>query len=332
MNFMKKIIVEISSIIILIAICLSGCRYNTSETIHTAEGFYFNTFVSVKLYGCGDKELAKEAVKLCDYYEKIFSRTLADSILYKSNETQYLPNGTQEEQELYELICESVKFSEITGGGMDITIEPLSSLWNFGDNEGKVPEKTALIEAAANVDYSKLMITDVGIDFNGATIDCGAVAKGYVADRIKEFLEENGVDSGVINLGGNILCIGDKPSGETFVIGVKKPFSEEVLLGLNINDYSVVTSGTYERYFEVDETIYHHILNPDTGMPCENGLLSVTIIAESSFGCDALSTGCFVMGQEAATELINSMENVYGIFIDENYNIHYTDGAKQFVN
>lgn len=329
---MKKIKRKITSIIILIAIGLTGCKYNTLETIHTAEGFYFNTFISVKLYGCGSEALAEEAVELCGYYENIFSRTLTESLLYMSNMAQHLSNTTAEEQILYDLICESVEFSHITQGGMDITIEPLSSLWNFGNNNGTVPDKTDLEEATAKVDYSQLIITDDEIDFNGATIDCGAVAKGYVADRIKEFLLENGVDSAVINLGGNVLCVGDKPSGEDFVIGVKKPFSDEVLMGLNINDYSVVTSGTYERYFEVDEIMYHHILNPDTGMPCENGLLSVTIIAASSFQCDALSTGCFVMGQEAATELINSMENVYGIFVDENYNIHYTNGAEQFVD
>ena len=312
-------------------VVLSGCKYNTKDTVHTAEGFYFDTFISVKLYGCGSEALAKEAVELCGYYEQIFSRTLKESILYEANNAGKLIVDNEEEQELYNIIKESIAYSENTNGGLDITIKPLSQLWNFGDNNGKIPSEESIRESMEKVDYKKLLIEEKEIDFNGTEIDCGAVAKGYVADQIKTFLLNNGVISAIINLGGNVQCIGKKPTGEEFVIGVKKPFSEDVMIGLSINNYSVVTSGVYERYFEVDEIKYHHILNPKTGMPCDNGLLSVTIIAESSFACDALSTGCFVMGLDDAIEAINGMDNVYGIFIDENYQIYYTEGAQEFV-
>ena len=330
MFFMKKIISIINIISICLVVVLTGCKYNTKDTVHAAEGFYFDTFISVKLYGCGSEELAKEAVELCGYYEQIFSRTLEDSILYEANSTGKLTVENEAEQELYLLIKESIAYSEITKGGLDITIKPLSQLWNFGDND-KVPDEDAIKEALKKVNYEQLIIEEKEIDFNEAEIDCGAIAKGYVADQIKNFLLDNGITSAIINLGGNVQCIGKKPTGEDFIIGVKKPFSEEVMLGLAIDNYSVVTSGVYERYFEVDEIKYHHILNPKTGMPCDNGLLSVTIIAESSFTCDALSTGCFVMGLEDAMETINGMDDVYGIFIDENYNIFYTEGAQEFV-
>lgn len=311
---------------------LSGCKYNTDSTIHMAEGFYFNTFVSVKLYGCGSEALAKEAVELCGYYENIFSRSLTDSVLSTANAEQMLTEDNEDKEILYEVIKDSIHYSQLTDGALDITVKPLSELWNFTGNEGVVPAKEEIDKALENVEYTKLTIDEGKINFNGAQIDCGAVAKGYVADRLKEFLVENGTTSAIINLGGNVLCIGDKPTGEEFVIGVKKPYSEEVALGLRINDCSVVTSGVYERYFEVDGVKYHHILNPDTGMPCENGLLSVTIVAESSFECDALSTGCFVMGLDKAIELIDNMDDVYGIFIDSNYNIHYSLGAEKLVN
>ena len=331
MFFMKKIISLINLISICLVVVLSGCKYNTKDTVHTAEGFYFDTFISVKLYGCGSEELAKEAVELCGYYEHIFSRTLKDSILYEANKTGKLIVDSEEEEKLYYLIKEGISYSEITKGGLDITIKPLSQLWNFGDNKGNIPSEDAIKEALHKVNYEQLIIEEKEINFNEAEIDCGAIAKGYVADQIKTFLLDNEVTSAIINLGGNVQCIGKKPTGEDFIIGVKKPFSEEVMMGLAINNYSVVTSGVYERYFEVDETKYHHILNPKTGMPCDNGLLSVTIIAESSFTCDALSTGCFVMGLEDAMETINGMDDVYGIFIDENYNIFYTEGAQEFV-
>lgn len=331
MFFMKKIIILINIISICMITILSGCKYNTKDTIHTAEGFYFDTFISVKLYGCGSEELALEAVELCGYYEQIFSRTLEESVLSVANANGELVADTVEKQELYNVIKESITYSEITNGGLDITIKPLSQLWNFGDNNGKVPDENSIREALEKVNYKNIIIEDNHIIFNETELDCGAVAKGYVADRIKDFLLNNEVTSAIINLGGNVQCIGKKPTGEDFVIGVKKPFSEEVILGLAIDNYSVVTSGVYERYFEVDENKYHHILNPKTGMPCDNGLLSVTIIAESSLTCDALSTGCFVMGLDDAMEVLNGMDNVYGIFIDENYNIYYTEGTQEFV-
>ena len=332
MFFMKKLISTILLITVFMTLILSGCKYNTSATVHVAEGFYFNTFVSVKLYGCGSEELAQEAVKLCEYYEHIFSRSQKESVLSIANTEQKLTKDNKDKTILYEVIKDSLQYAKLTEGALDITVKPLSELWNFTENEGKVPAQDEINKALENVDYSKITMDENEIIFNNAEIDCGAVAKGYVADRIKDFLIENKIDSAIINLGGNVLCIGDKPTGEDFVIGVKKPYSEEVILGLKIDDYSVVTSGVYERYFEADGVKYHHILNPDTGMPCENGLLSVTIVAESSFECDALSTGCFVMGLEKATELINNMDNVYAIFIDENYDIHYTHGAEKFVN
>lgn len=331
MFFMKKIIILINIISICMITILSGCKYNTKDTIHTAEGFYFDTFISIKLYGCGSEELAHEAVELCGYYEQIFSRTLEESVLSVANANGELVADTVEKQELYNAIKESITYSKITNGGLDITIKPLSQLWNFSDNNGKVPDEDLIREALEKVNYKNIIIEDNQINFNETELDCGAVAKGYVADRIKDFLLNNEVTSAIINLGGNVQCIGKKPTGEDFVIGVKKPFSEEVMLGLVIDNYSVVTSGVYERYFEVDEIKYHHILNPKTGMPCDNGLLSVTIIAESSFTCDALSTGCFVMGLDDAMEVINGMDNVYGIFIDEDYNIYYTEGAQEFV-
>lgn len=327
MDFMKKITVFIGIIILF----LSGCKINAPQTVHSSDGFYFNTFVSVKLYGCGSDEIAREATELCGYYEKIFSRTLNTSLLYTSNEENGFDVDGSEAEHLNAIIGESVRYSELTKGGLDLTIEPLSDLWNFKERT-EPPSIEEIEKARALVDYTKLDIGAQRIEFNGAKIDCGAVAKGYVADRIKEFLLEEGVDSAIINLGGNILCIGNKPLGEDFVIGVKKPYSEDVLLGLKINDLSVVTSGVYERYFESEGIKYHHILDPKTGKPCENGLLSVTIIAESSFECDALSTGCFVMGLDDAMELINGLDNVYGIFIDEDYKIYYTDGAEEFVN
>ncbi|MGN0375893.1 MAG: FAD:protein FMN transferase [Butyrivibrio sp.] len=330
---MKKTVPHLLLFMVLICIIptLQGCSYNTPSTIHSAEGYYFDTYISVRLYGCGSSELAEEAVELCGRYEKIFSRTRSDFLLYELNEDGYMVIDSEDKLILKELIEFGKKYGEITYSALNIAIEPLSSLWDFRGGKNTVPADADIAEALGKPDYKAIEIEDNAIRLNGARLDLGAVAKGYAADGIRTFLTEKGVTSAIIDLGGNILCIGGKPTGEDFSVGIKRPFSEEILIGLNIDGLSVVTSGVYERYFEQDGIIYHHILDTATGMPCENGLLSVTIIAESGAVCDCLSTGCFVMGMEDAMSLIDNMDGVYGIFVDENYNIYYSEGAEALV-
>lgn len=325
---MKKFGLYLSFFMIIF---LYGCKFNTPSTIHMYDGYYFNTYVSVSLYGCGSEEVAKNAVELCGYYEKIFSRTNETSLLYQLNNEGKIKTDSVEAEVLSEILKYGREYYDITDGALNIALEPVTSLWDFSSGASIVPKKEQIAEALDNTDCSLIEITENGIELNGASVDLGAVAKGFAADRIKEYLVDEGVDSAIINLGGNILCIGDKPTGEDFVIGIQKPFSNETLLGLEIDGMSVVTSGTYERYFRKDGVLYHHILDPDTGMPCDNNLLSVTIVAESGVLCDCLSTGCFVMGMEDAIELINNMENVYAIFVDDDYNVYYSEGADVFV-
>lgn len=327
--FMKKIAITI--ILFLTIINITGCKYNTPLTVHEADGYYFNTYVNVKLYGCGNEILANEAVEICDYYEDIFSRTLDKSLMFTLNENGNIAIDSEETLILARAITESLEYSDMTNGALDITIEPVSALWNFSQSDMVVPSGEEVLKAVSKVDYRKPDITDESIELNGTRLDMGAVAKGFVADRIKEFLTDNNVTSALINLGGNVLCVGNKPDGKDFVIGIQKPFSQDNLLGVQVDGLSVVTSGVYERYFEENGVRYHHILNPDTGMPCNNELLSVTIISESSFAGDCLSTGCFVLGMEQGMELVESLDGVYAIFVDKDYKIYYSEGAEALV-
>ena len=136
-----------------------------------------------------------------------------------------------------------------------------------------------------------------------------------------------------MDLGGNISCIGTKKDGTGFMVGIKKPFDEEgqMSLALDLSDMNIVTSGVYERYFYDNDKLYHHILNPATGYPCENGLLSVTVISADAAQCDALSTGCFVLGMDKAKELVEGLDGVYAVFIDDNYDVYYTKGTERFI-
>jgi thiamine biosynthesis lipoprotein len=160
----------------------------------------------------------------------------------------------------------------------------------------------------------------------GIGIDLGAIAKGYIADRVKEYLIKNGVKSALINLGGNLLCIGSKPDNIPFQIGIQKPYADrnETIATMEISDLSVVSSGVYERFFELDGKFYHHILNPKTGYPYDNGLISVTIISEKSVDGDGLSTSCFALGLDKGLQLIDRLPNTYAVFITKDYKLHYS--------
>ena len=183
-----------------------------------------------------------------------------------------------------------------------------------------------LTPAGDETDYYIIAIPD------GTVIDLGAIAKGYIADRIRDYLLEKNITSAIINLGGNVLCVGSKKNDSSFNIGIKKPFtkSEETLMTVKLNNKSAVSSGTYERYFSKDGNFYHHILNPKTGYPYNNGLTEVTIICDNSVDGDCLSTTCFVLGIEKGLELIESIDNTEAVFVDSDGKMTYSSGYKDY--
>ncbi len=234
---------------------------------------------------------------------------------------------------LYEILEKGLYYSEKSKGVFDITIEPESSLWDFTSDNRKVPEDTKIKEAVKLTGYKNAALEDrkLVLEKPGMGIELGAIAKGFIADKLKEYLKENGVTSGTVNLGGNVLCIGKKPDNSPFRIGIQHPFENrnEVITAVKAEDISVVSSGIYERYFIQDGKMYHHILDPSTGYPYNNGLVAVTIISGKSVDGDALSTTCFAMGLEKGLEFASSLENVYAVFITEDEKLHYSEGFKE---
>lgn len=321
---------------VFISIC--GCsRVTPSSTKYIAQGYALNTYVKVTLYGSGSDEIAGRAVDMCSEYERIFSRTDEDSMLYRLNNAGSLTRKEAADDkgfdELAALVRSGIEYGKLTDGALDITIEPVSSLWRFGTDEAALPDAGQIADALTKVDYSKVEVTDDFIELNGCRLDLGATAKGYIAGKICDYLKKEGVTGAIVDLGGNISCIGTKADGTGFTVGIKKPFDEEgqMSLALDLSDMNIVTSGVYERYFYDNDILYHHILNPATGYPCENGLLSVTVISADAAQCDALSTGCFVLGMDKAKELVEGLDGVYAVFIDDNYNVYYTKGTERFI-
>lgn len=319
---------------------LCGCNQNAKQT--TKSGFYFDTIISITLYGTNNEQLIDDCFTMAMDYEQMLSTTIEGSDIYRINENpgEYVSVN----KETISILEQAIKYCELSDGAFDITIGKLSDLWNFSevsknatseDNQvdtSYVPADSLIQSYLPYVNYENIKIKDQTVMITDASskIDLGGIAKGYIADRMKAYLQENNVTSGFIDLGGNILCLGPKKDGSSYKIGIQEPFavSGTSITTVNISNESVVTSGVYERYFRVDDEFYHHILDTKTGYPVENDLYSVTIIANSSLEADALSTTCFSLGIDEGMNLIESLENVEAIFITNNMQLIYSSGLE----
>ena len=307
---------------------MTGCSGAKSSTQTDQDLTYtdmlFDTVIKIQILDPADESILDGLKKLCEKYDTMFSATNTDSELYKLNHANGQPFTVS--SETANLIQEGIHYSELSGGAFDLTIEPVSALWDFKADKPTVPSSDAIAQAVSHVDYTKVDIQDntVTLEDPEAGIDLGAIAKGYIADQVKTYLKKQGIKHAIINLGGNVDVIGTKPDGSKYNIGIQKPFDEsgEAITSVQLKDQTVVTSGIYERYFKKNGKLYHHILDPRTGYPCENNLYSVSIITDSSTKADALSTTCFLLGYEKGMELIQSMDGVEAIFITDDEKVH----------
>lgn len=339
----------------------TGCQNTTGTSTATEKepisisSIKLNTAIQITIYDSQDKSLLDDCLALCDRYELIFSRTNENSELYKLNhrisdsavsnqtiETQTTPyqvNGTTNtwyiSEYLAALLSQGLSITRESDGAFDIAIAPLTSLWDFTAEDPKVPDDAAIQKALPLCSSDGVTIDgqDITLPSDDIQFDVGAIAKGYIADRMKDLLVKKGVNSAIINLGGNVLCIGSKPNGTPFKIGIQKPFADrnETEAVMDITGKSVVSSGIYERCFKQGGKLYHHILNPQTGYPYDNGLISVTIISDQSVDGDALSTTCFALGLKDGLKFAEK-KGVQAVFITEDYELHYTDGFQDEIN
>ncbi len=317
------------SIFLLLLILLEGCS-KKQEPI-TKSGFYLNTVITITLYNHTDPSLIDGAFLVCDKYEHLLSRTIPGSDIWNINHSDGKP--TEVSEETFSLLQTAIAYCNETNGAIDITLAPLSDLWDFtSDKPKKIPHDSDILKLLSNVDYHTIELNrnTVLLHNKNTAIDLGFIAKGFIADKIKEYLVQNGVSSAVINLGGNVVTIGNKPDGSPFTIGIQKPFDSRntAITTVSTTNSSVVSSGIYERYFKKGDKIYHHILNPRTGYPMDTKLLGVTILSKTSLQGDALSTSCLVLGLKDGMQLIESLPDVEAIFITDDYELHYSSGIE----
>ncbi len=342
------------ALIFLLFSILCGCSAPANDTSYEKVGFFFDTVVTFTVYEkdfisedssfftrnkdaqkkC--EEFIDECSAACTRYDFLFSTTKEGGDIWSINHAEGDP--VEVDKETYDLIEKALYYAELSDGAFDPTIGTVTDLWNFhADTDMAVPDDSSMSEALSHVDYKNVVLSSedgrykVQLLDKDARLDLGGIAKGYIADRLKELYIERGATSGIINLGGNVLLIGSKPSGTgasiSYTTGVQKPFGEanETMVTLSLEDKSVVTSGIYDRFFEKDGNIYHHLLDSRTGMPVENNLYSATIVSDSSADGDALSTICYCLGQEKGMELIESIPDTYLLFITDQYEVVSSD-------
>ncbi|MGE4214671.1 MAG: FAD:protein FMN transferase [Anaerotignaceae bacterium] len=332
---MKRIIV-----LILIFTCLTGCNSQSISSTKAKETkqaeFFLNTVSYITIYNMEEKsatEIINNCFTYCRKYEQMLSKTIGSSEISAINNAK--GNWVTVSQDTINLVSLANKYSTLSDGKFDCTVAPVTALWDFNSEEHVVPNPIDIAEAITHVDYNEIEIdgNKIRLTDENAAIDLGGIAKGYIGDKAKEYLLKNGVEKAIVNLGGNILTI--SPDEDTpFKIGVQRPFDEQgTSYGiLEVQNMSVVTSGTYERSFEKDGILYHHILDTKTGMPVDNELYSVTIITQESAVADALSTTCFVLGIDDGMKLIEATPDAEAIFITNDYKAHYSSGINKTIS
>ena len=342
-NLKTKYIKKIIAVLLILSMSFSlicGCSNKNSKV--SKSGFYFDTIINITLYGTTDASYIDGCFDIASKYENLLSNTIDDSDISRINKNAGI-EPVEVSDETIEILNAGIKYGKISNGVFDITIGNLSSLWNFSEiaenaqsdkNEvdpSFLPSEEEISEIIGHIDYSQIIIdkNTVLLKDPDSKIDLGGIAKGFIADKMKEYLINEGISSGFINLGGNVLTLGPKKDGSNYTIGIQKPFDEtgNAVTTVEVDDKSVVTSGIYERYYRINGTIYHHLLDVSTGYPYDNGLYSVTIISESSMDGDALSTICFALGLDKGTELIESMDDTEAIFITDNYEVVSSSGV-----
>lgn len=295
--------------------------------------FGMGTVITHKVYGKQAGEALKAAEEESLRLERILSRFIPESDISRINSAAGI-KAEEVSSETYDVLSSAVEFSKCCHGCFDVTIGPLVTLWTGVKDTSHPPSVSEINRALSLVDYTGLELNHfdntVCLKKAGQSIDLGGIGKGYAADKILIVLKKHGILSAYSNFGGNVATIGTKPDGSPWQIGIQHPRCEDKLIGaVSVVNQSVVTSGDYQRYsIGHDGKRYHHILNPATGYPSESGLISVTLVADSSTEADALSTILFISGMEKGIQILKSFPGTEAIMIDMNASVYITRGLK----
>lgn len=292
--------------LLVAALMLAGCGAQTSaeESSQTREVYAMDTVMTLEAYGQNADAALDEAVAEIERLDALWSIASSDGEIARLNAEKQITASA----DTLALLTRAKEISAATDGLFSTTIAPLMEAWGFTSGDYRVPDEAELSALLAHVDDEEIAISDSTVTIPAdAKVDLGGIAKGFTSARVMEIFRENGIKNGILSLGGNVQALGTKPDGSLWRVGLQDPADERALFAtLELADKAVITSGAYERNFEQDGVVYHHIIDPRTGYPAENGLSSVTIVSDDGTLADGLSTALFIMGKESAVEFWRS--------------------------
>lgn len=318
------------SIFFSAAIIFSSCAMGDVPAEKTV--FAMDTYMKLTAYGNNGSEAISASEKKISELEKLWSVTDENSEIFSINNSGGKPVSLS--RDTADLLSLSLEISEMTDGALDCTMYPVLKEWGFTTGEYKIPDDEKIAELLENTGYENIAFDGANVTMpENFQIDLGAVGKGFTGDIVSEIMRENGVTSALLDLGGNIQTVGNKPDGTPWKIGLRDPLGDGLFGVLELSDKAAVTSGGYERYFvgEDGET-YWHILDPETGKPAKSGIISATAVGKNGGVCDALSTSLFVMGLQKSEEFWKrhgSQLDFEMVLVTEDGRIFITEGLEK---
>ncbi len=314
---------------LLTALLTAGCGTAPSSA---RDGFFFDTVVRIRVNSKDADDILDQCFRRMGEYELIFSTENKNSELYRVNHRTEQTLTISDD--LAACLSQSLDYCELTSGRFDVTICPVSELWDFHAEEPAVPPEERLRDALSRVDYRTVHLSGNTLSFDSpdTMIDLGAAAKGYISRELAKLIGDLGCGSALISLGGNVRAVGRKSAGKSWNVGIQKPFSArgELIGTVSAEDCCVISSGTYERCFVSGGKLYHHVLDTSTGYPCDTWTDQVTVIGEDDCLCDIIATVSLIIGREETGKLLRESGADVSLFYvdgDGNYTALDMDGT-----
>lgn len=293
---LKRILVAMLALLMLIT---GGCTQKPVQ----AQSFALDTIITIKILSGGDDEDIQAALRHIDQCESLLSAHRSGSDLETINTSEGA--AVSIDPLTVHILSSALQIAQQTNNALDITLYEVSRLWDYKSDNPQLPTSEQIQTALSFRGMDRICIHDNTVTVQNTRIDLGAVAKGAIGDEAAQVLKARGVTCALLNLGGNIMTLGDKSDGSPWIVSIEDPDGNGTIGSLQFSgSKAVATSSGAQRYFELDGVRYHHILDPQTGYPADSGLSSVTVLAPDGLTADALSTALFVAGEDAAQTIL----------------------------
>lgn len=323
---------------LLTVITLVACKTqnNEADLPYTHTEFLLGSYATISIYTPDKEAVLEQVFDRISELESIL--TVNDPSLNSQVEQINRQAGVEPVQvsdEIFNFIQKALAYTKESNGIFNVTIGPLTKLWDINFENERRPEQSEINEILPLLNYELVTLDEdhktVYLEEEGMRFDFGGIAKGYVADEVVKTLKENGVESAIIDLSGDVFTLGQSLRSNNWLVGIQNPYAARgnTIGTIPVTDQAVFTSGVYERYFEEDGQTYHHILNSETGFPFDNGVTSLTIVSDEGFNADAYSTIAFGKGIEAGLAYIETIAGVEAMFINDDKEIFLTSGLKE---